>query len=1815
MNGRCFELLLAAVLTVASFLQVMAQTKPDFAAGKSAGSFSLSDFDAVNLYNGNLLLNLPLLRIGGRGQTGYSMGLNINSLNWMVENESVGGGGTEHVCPNGGCGDRYIVTYTNTEKIYTILYTCIGFTEPCRFTTLSVTEIDSTIVLDGTPLEGEGAVAPEVTYYNVSPSNIQKVNPGYGPGVVRALTDRKWNRTWRGTLTPGSALTRIVFTAPDGSEYQLVDDQTNGQVTRGGTTAAFPYNRGRNFHSIDGSAMTFISDADIIEDFGSYIIPGPITQNPSGYLLLSDGARYRVVNGLIVWIRDRNGNQTNFSYDTGGRVNIVTDSLGRTATVEYGLSGGGTSTYDRIKYSVSGEIDRYVKVWKDSLQNSLYGAEQIGTYGSLFSQYEQDPINASTIFNPARVKSVELPDGRRYEIRYNSYGEIAAVILPTGGKIEYDYMPVYSPLQVQRRVKERRVFKSSADATPELTEKYTADFQGGLSQQPETHVTVERKQGDALLSKTKHYFHGNVTAGQLGLYSPWKDGREYKTETFAADGTTVLRSVEMTWRPKAFFIWYNNGAESNYAPADSPRIVETKTTLLDVSPALVTKTTSINPNNQNEIGFDQFNNPTDVWEYGFGQGEPGQLLRHKHIDYLTTSSVNGIDYTTNDVHIRRLSAGAKVYGYKNGQEVLLSRSEVKYDETPLEPRSDVVGWTDPQTAARGLVTTTKTWINTTDASVDQNSPQAYIQTQAKYDVLGNVVESTDGRGKKSYIYYDDNFGFADDEARQNNPPSQLNGQSTFAFATKVANDLGHTAYTQFNYFTGATVNTEDANGIVSSVAYNDALDRPTQGIQARYKVGVGIPAERRQTTITYDDANRVITTTSDLSAFADNILTSKAYYDRLGRTWRGAAREGATWTITDTQFDALGRVSQVSNPYRAADPGSASPPSGALAAWTKTDYDAIGRVIRVTTPDGAHVDTSYSGNQVTVIDQAVKKRRSETDALGRLIKVTEDPGGLNYETYYSYDELDNLRLVTQGAQTRTFVYDSLSRLISATNPESGTMTYAYDPNGNLIEKTDARGVKTTMTYDALNRVRSKVYSGTTPEGTAAANLTPPVNYFYDAYSGLPSGAPSWSGTPSKGRLTGVTYGPGSEGTYYKYDAAGRVVTKHQRMGTSNYVATYFYNIAGAVYREDRGSPARRRNWMSYDAAGRLLSMQTGIYNAFGFEPRDLVNFISYTSFGGLQSETYGNGLVHSMAYNSRHQPTEIRLGRQDDLESVFRLGYIYGAAYNVNSQDAEITTAHNNGNVARVKYVISGTVQYAQTFQYDPFNRLRYAVEHNNGVYNDGSRAWYQTFDYDQFGNRGIDGGNTSDNLDGANTALQLGEFSAANNRITRAGCAYDVAGNLIAEPGKSYTYDAENRLVTATVAGGVTSQYFYDGNGRRVRKIVGGVGTRFEYGAGGELIAEWTDVDSGRIVQKDYFYKGGELLATSKVGSSALYEYATADHLGSPRAWTDDSGVLIAGGRHDYCPFGEELSADIGIRSASLGYGADGIRQKFDGYERDAETSLDFAQARYYSSVQGRFTSPDPLIASAILGDPQSWNRYSFVGNRPLIYIDPTGLQWGRSTATGEYKWFGDTGGVVPDGWEKISIGTEYVAIDDCRVVLQAGGYWDYVRPPQANICALCDSEIGFTIAKIATYPWMVGAGVISGGAIGGVAVATSIYENETQGPLRLGTEENVTVGRWMSQTELEAMQKTGKVQESYTGTTHVAYPADSAAYGKQASPGDVYVEFEVPASAVKATQPGWAKILGPNTVDARLLRIKGQPVPQLPAANNIRPIVSKIR
>jgi RHS repeat-associated protein len=115
-----------------------------------------------------------------------------------------------------------------------------------------------------------------------------------------------------------------------------------------------------------------------------------------------------------------------------------------------------------------------------------------------------------------------------------------------------------------------------------------------------------------------------------------------------------------------------------------------------------------------------------------------------------------------------------------------------------------------------------------------------------------------------------------------------------------------------------------------------------------------------------------------------------------------------------------------------------------------------------------------------------------------------------------------------------------------------------------------------------------------------------------------------------------------------------------------------------------------------------------------------------------------------------------------------------------------------------------------------------------------------------------------------------------------------------------------------------------------------------------------------------------------------------------------DETGSRAGIKRHDYAPFGEKLGDGVGIRSASNGYSDDSVRQKFTGSERDSETGLDLMGARYCSSAQGRFTTTDPLLASGNVGNPQSWNRYSYAFNNPMKYTDPTGMDGGTPSPGG---------------------------------------------------------------------------------------------------------------------------------------------------------------------------------------------------------------------
>ena len=232
----------------------------------------------------------------------------------------------------------------------------------------------------------------------------------------------------------------------------------------------------------------------------------------------------------------------------------------------------------------------------------------------------------------------------------------------------------------------------------------------------------------------------------------------------------------------------------------------------------------------------------------------------------------------------------------------------------------------------------------------------------------------------------------------------------------------------------------------------------------------------------------------------------------------------------------------------------------------------------------------------------------------------------------------------------------------------------------------------------------------------------------------------------------------------------------------------------------------------------------------------------------------------------------------------------------------------------------------------------------------------------------------------------------------TGQGYSYDADGAVTQDAsGQRFGYDAEGRQTQFFSANNSTqtpdATYSFDGDGKRIKKTSATENTTFVYDASGQLVEEYA---SG-TVQTSYVYAGSSLLTTETAGGT---NYLTADHLGSPRIVTDASGNVTS--RKDYTAFGEETTT--AQRTTGLGYNPQNVRQDYTGYQKDNESGLEYAQARYYNPLHGRFTSVDPLAASATIRDPQTFNRYSYALNSPYKFSDPLGLMYISSGPNSSY-------------------------------------------------------------------------------------------------------------------------------------------------------------------------------------------------------------------
>ncbi len=1384
-NAGAARMMLLAALTLGVPIGVLADDPPppsgfgaftptEQAPGAPAGSYPLSGFDNINLATRHVSFYIPIAPTLGRGSAQIPAGVSI---------------------------DLGIIPFAPVN-------TTIDYCDPTT-----------------------GVCTWNFEYSFAAPSDVSKpfiagetlFARGWGDGCVAA-------HPYVGGVLWTETLSTITLSQADGTEIEFVDKLTGGRPLLG-VTVSPAGKRGRTFVAHDGSAAVVQIDASEaeIEDPAGCNKSGPL--GITGTVTFRDGSVHRFVDGTLTQIRDRNGNMVAMT-DNGVYPYFwtITDSLGRNTTITPGL-------VTTVTYPGYADSQREVTITRDL--TPVYRADQQLLFNQLTAQEncgsaEQPAICAKTLFpmydvfvednsqtplGPgAEIGSIQLPNGRSYTFQLDVYGNIARVVLPTGGAYEYDYDHVtlctyngdgkcnYSGASL---LKEKRVY-ADASADPQTGWVQRTTFSGydgtpnsGLTTVQATvqHFEPNGTSTGQLIGKEVHFFY--LGSGSGTRLNPWKGGKEYQTQTYDTNGSTLLETQAQTWNqrscdtgdriPCSWIATSYGGLETSLAPAHDPRLTQATVTY----PGAVSKTV---------YGYDAYNNRGSVAEYAFGTSAPGSLIRTTNTLYNTAPGF------TNQSAYLNLNIVSLPWTQTVTNEVgtQVASTTWGYDASgALDPLSGVTGWEDVG-SVRGNATSVSRWV----------SGSTSLVSHFRYDAAGNMVEARDPRNVCVRRAYAD---------------SGTGGGSTYAFATSQTTytDLNCTgtaqiARAEYDYYAGQLTSVEDVNGNSTSYAYNDALDRLRS---------ITRPSGGGQTSISYSDIPGSVNAEVIVSDGPDTVTQ----YDGLGRPIESVLKNACATgnVITKTSYDGKGRKASVWNPS-CGEPSQDGPK-------TEYEYDGLDRIVSVTQPGGAVTTTTYAGAITTITDPAGAARRNTADALGRLVTVVENPNNSpSYTSTYGYDALDNLRTVTQGNQTRTFVYDALKRLTSATNPETGTtaITYGYDDSGNLTTRTDARGTK-MLVYDGMNRLTDVTYT----DGTSGS-------YRYDTDAAIPGHTEA---NYPIGRLKQVS--SGDFRTSYRYDALGRVQASMQEVGTSQYVFGYGYNLAGAL--SSMTYPSGRIVTYGFDDAGRVDAAYNGTAQTDKYATN--VTFAPHGAIAGLQ---LGNNLWENTTFNSSLQPELIGLGTTPGTTNIWHITLGYG------------TASSNNGNVRSQTITgpgLSGTV--SQTYTYDSFNRLKTMTE---------AGGCAQLYSYDQYGNRAVVTGTGycvpsttyTPNLPADDPGQVQSIFP--NNRWT--GASYDTVGNESALPGWQFQYDTENRMKQAT-SSMTTATYAYDGDGRRVQRTVNGTTTTYVYDAMGNLAAEY----------------GGEAATGGRV-------YLTSDHLGSTRLITNASGTAVE--CRDYFPFGEEMTS-----------------------------------------------------------------------------------------------------------------------------------------------------------------------------------------------------------------------------------------------------------------------------------------------------------------
>jgi len=1317
-------------------------------------------------------------------------------------------------------------------------------------------------------------------------------------------------------------------------------------------------------------------------------------------------------------IEDRNGNLATTSFQSqstkGNIYGNITDTLGRQ------VFSASAIVSDTSTIQVSGLGASYTLNWQSANINFTPNSIQVGPNPCTGSQLGSD-VSSTYV-----VKTLTLPNGKSFQFYYDSqYGLLNKIVYPTGGYISYQWgynllsqfisLPGYplnsgftcDTLYDYPAITQRTVSYDGVNPAEKQTFSYSTSWpppaqNGGGWSSKQTIVTTYDMVRNTHFQTS--YTYAGYSTSQGGPGVPMEQSIVYKDFN-----GSVLKTVTKGWGD--YFLLgcelqtLDNGSISGtwFSHSFGGQLADKK----EYDYGLITSASSCQGSSSPPTGI----TPTRE----------------------TTTTYQSFSATPIFPRSSIFNRPQSVITYDHGTRI--AETDYFYDQTAVSSVSAATGHDETHYSASY---NNRANLTTKTAKCLQSGCSDAVTTYT-FDETGQAISMKDANLNTTQYSYTDNY-----LAGSGTPPGNTNAYLTKITYPTVGSVTTH-EYLQYAYSDGQLTASQDDNDVAAGKSttyfYESSLrrlaetDYPDGGKKTWcYKEALGQCADNIAPVPSIFKSALIDTATTITP------ITTIDGLDHVIKTQLTSDPEGTD--TTDTTYDGLGRVYTQSNPHRS----SSSTTDGTA---TKT-YDALGRIKSVLQPDGSTLSTTYSGNCTTVTDEAGKTRKSCTDALGHLIQVWEDPGSaphLNYETDYQYDALDNLLCAVQKAtdtsgfttctaapatwRPRSFQYNSLSRITSAKNPESGTISYTYDGNGNLKQKTSPKPSQSNPTtttninycYDALNRIMSKAYN------TAACPPTSPVaTYSYD------------QGTNGIGRRTGMTDGPGS--ATWVYDLMGRVTSETRVTSNVTKATSYVYNMDGSV--KSITYPSTHTVNYTYSAAGRALS---------AIDPAGPINYATSATYAPPgELATYTNGFVSggfagiatANFYNSRLQPYRLSAGTGpvpslcgDNTHS----GSVLDLTYNFNAGTSD------NGNVYQI--VNNRDSNRTQNFVYDNLNRILQG-------YTSGTN-WGEDFTIDAWANltnRSLHTGKT--NSEPLNAAPAL-----TSNQLT--GFGYDAAGNMTSSGTIGYYYDQESRFTK--FVGNTTDIYVYDGDSQRVKKTTPAV-SLYWYGATGNVLDETSG--NGTLVS-EYIFFNGKRVARRDADNTVKYYFA--DNLGSASVITNATGAMPPLAESDYYPYGGEIPITSG----------DPNHYKFTGKERDPESGLDNFGARYFTSNLGRFMTPDwaarpTSVPYAVFGDPQSLNLYTYVENAPLNRVDADG-HCGSSVGGGDlpsYQCVTLAQQSKIDAGEKTAQSAQNLSVGPDEIARHAANYkdstdWAYDKKKGAFGCNVwkCNQFVGDVVKE----------------------------------------------------------------------------------------------------------------------------------------------------